>query len=68
MMDILLGAFILCAYLFFCYLTVLITFVAADEPETSAWTIIAVILWAFLILIGGELGHVLALHWPGTCV
>lgn len=68
MADILLGILLLGIYLFLCYFTILATFVAADEPSTSAWTIMAVILWAVLILIGGELGHVVALRWPGTCV
>jgi len=68
MMDILLGALLLCIYLFLCYVTILITFVAVDEPVNSAWTILAVILWAFLIVLGGELGHVVALRWPGIYV
>ena len=68
MMDILLGVLLLGIYLVLCYFTILVTFVAADEPATSAWTFVAVILWAFLILIGGELGHVVALRWPGTYV
>lgn len=67
-MDILLGVVLLAIYLLFCYFTILVTFVAADEPATSIWTIMAVVLWAILILLGGELGHILALRWPGTCV
>lgn len=68
MTDILLGILLLAVYLLLCYFTILLTFVAADEPATSGWTIMAVILWAVRILIGGELGHVLALRWPGTCI